>query len=366
MMLNEDMISILPHDKFSQSSLLDMKLHRLMMKDVDDGPIDNDSHSKYSLDRIKFSLLLSFQIPAYILSLLLFIFFIKNSRVLVVSHNPGILILLIVNFVQLTFTLPINVHFYSRGHVTPRSPKFCNWWIFIEFSLYSISEYLMATISVQRHLLIFNGHLLRIRWIRYVFHHAPLFLSIFYPTLFYFCAIILYPCDGMQYDYHKNLCGFIPCYLVYDGILGSFDWTFNNAVPMIINALANGFLIFRVVRQKRHQRRTLSWKQQRRLTAQLTWISSLYLVAWTPCITVGLAQSFGFRTFLLDLQNDYFLDLVYLVCLFLPWICLGLLPELFPWIKGLCPRRFARNTVSTIGHLALSTVTQHAANQGFT
>lgn len=343
-----------------------MKSPGLPTRQFDDPSIDNDSHSNYHLDRIKFSLLLSFQIPAYLLSLLIFFFFIKNSRVLAIAHYPAILILLIVNFVQLTVTLPISVLFYSRGHVTPRSPIFCQWWIFIEFSLYSISEYLMATISVQRHMLVFNGHLLRISWIRYVFHHAPLFLAIFYPTLFYFCAILLYPCDGSQYDYHRNLCGFVPCYLLYDGVLGGLDWTFNNGVPMIINAIANGLLIFRVVYQKRQQNRTLTWKQQRRLTVQLTWISSLYLIAWTPCILVGLAQSFGFRTFLVDVQNDYFLDLVYLVCLFLPWICLGLLPELFPWIKGMCPRRFARNAVSAVGQLVFSTATHPVANQGLT
>jgi hypothetical protein len=53
-------------------------------------------------------------------------------------------------------------------------------------------------------------------------------------------------------------------------------------------------------------------------------------------------------TFLAEIQTDYFFDLIYLVCLFLPWVCLGLLPELLVWIKTLCPCGQARNLVGII------------------
>ena len=314
---------------------------------MENASVHIDSYAKYYIHRVKFFLLLSFEVPAYFLSLLIFVFFLKNPRISHISHNQALFILLIVNFIQLSVTLPLNLHFYAIGTVNPATPKFCQWWIFIEFTLYSVSEYLMATISVQRHMLVFNGQMMRIQWMRLVLHHIPLVLCLIYPTTFYLSAIIFYPCDGSQYNYRSNLCGFVPCYLRYNAVLGTYDWTVNNGVPMVINAVANILLIVRVIEQKRHQNRAITWKQQRRMTLQLFCISSLYLVAWSPCLIVGFIQALGLPTFLEQLQTDVFLDLIYLVCLFLPWISLGLLPELLPWLKALIYRRVVVNMMST-------------------
>ncbi|CAF1154608.1 unnamed protein product [Adineta steineri] len=304
--------------------------------------------TKFLLHRVKFSILLILQIPAFILSLLIFFFFIKHRTIREAPHNRALLILLIVNFIQLSFTLPLNLHFYAVGYVSPAIPTFCTWWTFFEFTLYVTSEYLMATISVQRHLLVFNGHILRIRWKRILFHHLPLVFCLSYPIIFYFFAIILYPCDGSQYDYTNNLCGFADCYLLFNKVLGTFDWAFNNGLPMVINAVANIMLIVRVVQQKRRQQRPVTWKQQRRMTVQLFCISSLYLAAWSPSLIVGVVQILGFPTFLAAVQTDYFLDLIYIVCLFLPWIYIGLLPELLIWIKTLCHCQQRHNAVGTV------------------
>ena len=314
---------------------------------MENSSIDLDFDSKYRLHRVKFSLLLFFQVPAYILSLLIFAFFIKNTRILSVSHNQALLILLVVNFIQLSVTLPLNQHFYVISVVSPTTPKFCQWWTFIEFSLYVISEYLMATISVQRHMLVFNGHVMRIQWMRLLLYHTPLILSIIYPVVFYLFAVIFYPCDGSQYDYTANVCGFSPCYLLFDKVLGTFDWSVNNGIPMLVNTVANVLLVVRVIRQKRQQNRALSWKQQRRMTVQLFWLSSLYLIAWSPCLIVGLVQILGFPTFLAQIQTNYFLDLIYVVCLFLPWVSLGLLPELVVWLRIIFHCRPARNAVAS-------------------
>ncbi|CAF5171522.1 unnamed protein product, partial [Rotaria sp. Silwood1] len=116
---------------------------------------------KFLLHRVKFSVLLSLQIPAIILSLLIFVFFIKHRADLRAPHNKALFILLLVNFIQLSFALPLPLHFYYLGYVNPATPTFCTWWTFFEFTLYVTSEYLMATISVQRHMLIFHGHILR-------------------------------------------------------------------------------------------------------------------------------------------------------------------------------------------------------------
>ena len=314
---------------------------------MDKTTVETTDHPQSQLHRIKFSILLTFQVPAYILSLLIFAFFIKNTRLLSISHNQALLVLLVVNFIQLTITLPMNLHFYAVSAVVPSTPTFCQWWTFIEFSLYVTSEYLMATISVQRHMLVFNAHVMRVCWMRWLLYYSPLIFSLTYPGIFYLGAIIFYPCDGSQYDFTSNVCGFTPCYLLFNKVLGTFDWAVNNGVPMVINALANVLLVVRVIRHKRQQNRTVSWKQQRRMTVQLFWISSLYLIAWSPCLVVGLVQILGYPTFMASIQTSYFLDLIYVVCLFLPWVILGLLPELDNWLKSFCGLNRVRNVVST-------------------
>jgi hypothetical protein len=182
---------------------------------------------------------------------------------------------------------------------------------------------------------------------RYVLHHLPLFLCIAYPTIFYVFAIILYPCDGTQWDYTNNLCGYANCYLLYDAKLGTFDLMFDNTVPLIADILSNMVLIVRVGRLKRRSQQQSRWRQQRRMMLQLFCVSSLYVVAWLPCITVYQVQIF-YPNFLGQIQSDYFLDLIYISEPFLPWICVGFFPELVKWIKQLCRCRQARNVVRTV------------------
>ena len=305
------------------------------------------------LHRVKFSVFLLLQIPALLLTLFIFVFFIKHQHLMRAPHQRALLLLLLVNFLQLSVTLPLTERFYHLGSIVPPSPTFCTWWTFIEFTLYVTSEYLMATISVQRHMLVFHSHVLRVHWKCMLLHHLPLFFCLIYPMVFYLITIIFYPCDGSQWDYTNNLCGFADCYLVSNKVLGTFDWSMNNGLPMIINALANVLLVVRVIRQKYRQQRSISWRQQRRMTVQLSCISSLYLIAWLPCLTVGLVQILGYPTFMAPIQTDYFLDLIYVVCLFLPWVCLGLLPELLTWIKGLLHCGQMRNVVGPVTNTQL-------------
>lgn len=309
---------------------------------------DTIENNKSNLYHIKFSILLALQIPAIIISLVIFIFFWKHHNILRIPQNQALLILLITNFIELIFVLPLSLSFYYFGSVEPSTPTFCTWWNFLSFTLYVTSEYLMATISVQRHMIIFNGHLLQAQWIRILLHNIPLIFCLIYPQIFYIFAIILYPCDGTQWSFTDNGCGYADCYLVYDTVLGTFDWLVNNGLPMVINTLANVILVIRVVKQKHRCRRKIVWRQQRAMTRQLFFISSLYIVAWTPCLTVGLVQILGYPTFLASIQTDYFIELIFLVCLLLPWIYLGLIPELKRWILKLYNHIQRTNTIGTI------------------
>ena len=304
-------------------------------------------YRRWILHRVKFSVLLILQIPAFFLSLLIFYYFLTNHHALQIPQNRSLLILLSVNFIQITVLVTFSIHFYAVGSVNPPVPFYCTMWTFIAYTLYGMSEYLIATISVQQHMFVFNSLALRVRWRRILYHYLPLIFFLIYPPIFYTFAILVYPCDGTQWDYTSTICGFANCYLLNDRILGPFDWLVNVGSPMVINAIANALLILRVIRQK-HQQRRLRWGQQRRLTLQLFCLSIIYFIGWTPSLFVGVVQILGHPTFLTEIQTDYFIELANTICLFLPWICLGFLPDLLRWIKIRCWLCRPPNRIATI------------------
>ncbi len=130
-------------------------------------------------------------------------------------------------------------------------------------------------------------------------------------------------------------------------------WTVDNGLPIIIISIANAVLIVRVVRQKRRRQGYVTWRQQRRMTLQLLSISCLYFFAWFPNLLIGLVQQLYSPTFLIDIQFDYILYFIYLICLLLPWVCLGLFPEFTNWISTRIFRRNpAHNVITPMTHFA--------------
>jgi len=305
-----------------------------------------EKEDKIVLHRVKFVILLASQIPSIVITLVIFVFLLTHRSQMNIHQNQALLLLLIVNFVALSADLPMPIHFYRTGFVSPATAGYCTWWTFFEYSLNLISELLMAVISIQRHIFVFQPRLLDYRLKRYILHYLPLLSCVIYPLIFYLIIIVFYPCDGTQWVYSSNLCGYANCYLVYNKLLSSFAWAINNGLPTVIIFLANALLVIRVVQQKRRRQQLISWRKQRRMTLQLLAISSLYMIAWIPSLIVGVGQRVISPTFLAQIQLDYLLDLIYIVCLYLPWVCYGSFPECNKWIsKKLRPRHVIRNTV---------------------
>lgn len=313
---------------------------------------------KFILHRVKFSIILLLELSAIAISLVIFVFFMKRRDILRAPQYHILSILLLTNFIQLVIDIPFPLHFYSSGYVNPANPTFCSWWTYIEFTLYATNEYLVAIMSIQRHLLIFKGHIMRIRWKHIMLCNLPIAICLIYPITFYTFAIMLYQCDGEDpWDYTNNVCGYTGCYLKYNKFLGTYDWVVNNGFPMVVDALANVILIIRVIVKKHSNQRAASWRQHRNMVKQLFGVSSLFIIGWTPSLIVGLIQIFVDPNFLAEINSDYFLDLCYIPCLFLPWMCIGLIPELKKWIRLSRQRRQPRNMVGAIA------VTNHMATR---
>ena len=111
--------------------------------------------------------------------------------------------------------MPMLIHFYCIGHVSPATHIYCTWWTFFEYSVEVIGALLMCVISLQRHFLIFHDHLFRIAWKRFLLHHLRILICFIYPVTLYLVLIVFYPCDGTQWDYTSSVCGYANCHLVY-------------------------------------------------------------------------------------------------------------------------------------------------------
>jgi hypothetical protein len=289
---------------------------------------------KYVLHRVIFSILLTLQIPSILLSLLIFTFFFTHRALLHVRQNQALILLLVINFIQVTFDLPMVINFNRLGRISPATPAYCTWWTFLEYTLNVASEILMATISIQRHIFVFQANLFNVRLYRYLFHHIPLLFCIIYPIILYLIIVVFYPCDGTQWDYSSNACDLANCYLVYNKVLTTYDWVVDTGLPTVVLIVSDVALVVRTIRQKIRRQRIISWRKQRRMTLQLLSISSLYFIAWFPNLVIGLVQEFILPTFLIEIQVDYIFYLTYLVCLLIPWVCLGLFPEFTKWIQN--------------------------------
>jgi hypothetical protein len=96
--------------------------------------------------------------------------------------------------------------------------------------------------------------------------------------------------------------------------------------PVLIILIGNLFLIFRVVYQKRQHH--AAWRRQRKLTMQLLIIALIYILFWFPLAFNGLVYAFSFSYLSQQIQTNYFIFLVNMVPIILPFILLATLPEL--------------------------------------
>ena len=304
--------------------------------------MEMDENQNFIINRSKFYVTIILQLSAIIISLFIFVFFYKHKRELKILHNQTLLLLVIVAFIQLTIDLPMPVYFFYHGRVIPATPGYCTWWTYIEFSLNLISELLMATFSIQRHILIFQSHLFNRRLYRLLFYFIPLTICIVYPLVIYLFLIIIYPCDGTQWPYTMNTCGFATCYVVYSKFLALYDALIHNNLPIYIIILSNIVLIIRVLNEKRRLNRPLTWKQNARMALQLLVVSMVFLISWSPTIVIFVAQQITSSTIFSDSASIFAFDMIYCVPLFLPWVCFALLPECQKWIRKL----FRRENIS--------------------
>jgi hypothetical protein len=276
--------------------------------------------------RSKFSMMLAFEIPAICFSIIIFAYFALNRTVRAKVQNHGWFVLLVVNFIQLVIDLPMPMSYYYLDKIFPASNAYCVWWTWCEFSLNTIGLFLMAWISVERHILIFHSHaIFQVRLKKWMYHFVPIAICLIWTPLFYFVIIVISPYCTTEWDFDVVICG-VPCYYIEKSV-GQFNVVFNIAIPLLVILIANVVLIIRVSYEKISRHQTINWRSHRKMIFQLWTISSVYLAFWLPLMMTKFIQITFIPSFMID-HLDTIIFVVYFVPLFLPMVCLSILPGL--------------------------------------
>ncbi|CAF1584815.1 unnamed protein product [Didymodactylos carnosus] len=298
--------------------------------------------------QIKFYLVLLFQLLSVFCSLLLFYQYSINRRQLKSLHNHAIVLLLITSFLSTTTSLPMLQQYLYNGYVTPSTDGFCSYWAFNVYTLSGINLFLMAFLSIERHLLIFKGPMMSNKKNQYFYHYLPILFCILYPFLFYLVVIYFYQCEN-NYDYAQLLC-VAPCYAFTN--IGIYDTIINCCLPIVFIFIFSSALVLRVVKQKRKLKlQPFKWKRDRKMTLQLLVITLVYCLLWTPMNACTLIETFFMvDTTLLQAQTLYFYYFSYLVPIIYPFVCLafGSKDSIKLAFQKFRLIRFTRNTITPI------------------
>ncbi|CAF0773064.1 unnamed protein product [Adineta steineri] len=294
---------------------------------------------------LNFILLLIFQIPAILVSIIIFIYFASDRNARSKPKNHIWLILLILNFLYLVSDLPMSMSYYSLGKIWLANDGYCVWWNWYESSLNTLGLCLMAWASIERHFFIFHSQtIMRVRWKMWMAHYIPIFLCFAWILTFHFIFIVTPPICVNTWYFTVNKCG-APCFYTADnGYYALVEFVVNVVAPLALITFANIFLIIRVIYQKVIHHQAVNWRRHRKMTFQLWLISSVYLAFWLPSTLSTIIQLTIMPTFFVD-QYDTMVFIIYFIPLLLPIVCLNTYPELLRKINGIIRRRIARNRI---------------------
>ena len=240
-------------------------------------------------------------------------------------HNHGVAALLVVNFFVVTVDLPIMLNSYIVGKMVPQNDGFCQFWMFIDYYLFVTGLILMSFASFERHIHVFHSSWIQTRSRRLLVHYVPLLLCVIYPFCYYIGVLFLYPCSN-RYDYTIGSCS-SACFLASNQILAFYEFLAHGTVPTLLIGIFSIGLWVRVLLHNRKVQQMPNWSRHRKLTIQMLGISSLYLITGLPLCIVSLVQLAGVGDFGLSLI-PYLIMMIYFNPTILPFVCLGVLPEL--------------------------------------
>jgi hypothetical protein len=206
------------------------------------------------------------------------------------------------------------------------SPIFCQWWCFVNNSLYAIGLWVMAIGSIERHLFIFNSALLK--KYKIILRYFPLISCFVLPVCFYIFLVFLYPCTS-NFIYTVYVCG-APCYF-HIAFWQIFSWLVSYGIPVFILVIANIILTARIMCHKRRMKQKNIWSKNARMFFQLISVAALYAVCWVPFLISGQVNNYNLVQSQIanSLFTEYFCFVPCITVTLCPFVCFfGLWREL--------------------------------------
>ena len=280
-------------------------------------------------NQIKYIIMQTFHVPSILCSIFTLAHLLANQKLRSTLHNHTSLVLLTISVFDSLCSHPFTLNYLRTGRATPPTNEMCISWNFFN-ALCATSIYLtMAWSSIERHLLIFYSSLFTTHRGRVLFHYVPLLIvTIIYPILANIVIILLYPCAN-QFNMLSLFCGY-SCALKIPSVALFFRIA-HNFVPVFIVTGSTLMLILRVLKQKRQvQHNRFRSRRHRRMIIQLLTLASVFLILTLPSFIVGIVQNCCLPTFAAALQIPYFTFLIRFSTILMPFMCLSLLPEIWP------------------------------------
>jgi hypothetical protein len=230
----------------------------------------------------------------------------------------------------------IDIPFYiayiiNSGVVKPSIPAICMLWWIVAIGIFNGQQVLLGWIAIERHILIFNDRLIRTKRGRFFGHYFPLILILIYLFIFNCYVYFFYPCEN-TYDYNMPFCNADPCYENYT-FVRLWDLIANTILPGFLEPLASIALIIRVIRRKQQLSQGVQWRKHRKMVIQLMAVSILNTSIIAPLNILQLAYLFGLQSDYGIQVESYFYFFAYFIPLFIPFIFVILIPEVFKTAK---------------------------------
>jgi hypothetical protein len=277
---------------------------------------------------IKFWFILFGEICSLPCDLFLIHYFLNHKTIRQALHNHTIIVSLLVDLIILSVDLSCHLGFLRLGYIVPSTPAICLTWQLVDYGFWYGDLFLKAWMVIERHIFIFHPTMLKTVLKRVFIHYCPLVFVTFYTPIIYIYLIFFYPADHI-YDYRVLVCGG-PYY--YNGIPAWLIWyesLFHYAIPIFFIVVFSNTLCLRVILQKRRLCVIRGWRQFRKMTIQLLFVSIIYIFD-LPYIIVTIVRWSGYPDFGINVQGPYFYYANYIPIILFPFAILGTYPKLLP------------------------------------
>jgi hypothetical protein len=275
---------------------------------------------------IKFWLILFcviFSMPCY---LFLMYHFLAHKTIRQALYNHVIIASLFIDFMIISIDLSCHLGFLRLGYIVPSIPATCLVWQLIDYGFWYGDLFLKSWAAIERHIFIFHSNMVNTLPKRIFVHYLPLAFVTFYTPIVYIYLIFLYPVEH-TYDYTVLMCSGpyyyygIPTWLIW------YESLFHYVIPIFVLIIFSNTLFLRVILQKRRLRIAHGWRQYRKMTIQLFFVSIIYLFD-LPYIIVTIVRWSGLPDFGTDLQGPYFYYVNYIPIVLFPFAILATYPKL--------------------------------------